>query len=61
MFKNTKGLLKERVVKFYDKDQHNFNSTKSKKSISPITVNDLNSRQIEFINSFYQKAFNLNL
>ena len=61
LFKNTKGLLKERVVKFYDKDQHNFNSTKSKKSISPITVNDLNSRQIEFINSFYQKDFNLNL
>ena len=61
LFKNTKGLLKERVVKFYDKDQQNFNSTKSKKSISPITVNDLNSRQIEFINSFYQKDFNLNL
>ena len=61
LFKNTKGLLKERVVKFYDKDRYNFNSTKSKKSISPITVNDLNSRQIEFINSFYQKDFNLNL
>tara|TARA_B100001057_G_scaffold305555_1_gene305679 strand:- start:767 stop:1474 length:708 start_codon:yes stop_codon:yes gene_type:complete len=61
LVKYTKGLLKERVVKFYDKDQYNFNSTKSKKSISAITVNDLNSRQIEFINSFYQKDFNLNL
>ena len=61
LFKNTKGVLKDRVVKFYEKDKYKINSTKSKKINSPMTVNDLNSRQIEFINSFYQKDFNLNL
>ena len=61
MFKNTKGVLKDRVVKFYEKDKYKINSTKSKKINSPMTVNDLNSGQIEFINSFYQKDFNLNL
>jgi hypothetical protein len=61
LFKNTKGVLKDRVVKFYEKDKYKINSTKSKKINSPMTVNDLNSGQIEFINSFYQKDFNLNL
>lgn len=61
LINNSKGLFKERVLKFYDKDKFNFNSTKSKKNILPITVNDLNSKQIEFINTFYQKDFNLNL
>ncbi|MBD1136031.1 sulfotransferase family 2 domain-containing protein [Pelagibacterales bacterium SAG-MED49] len=61
LLNNTKGLLKNRVVKFYDNEEYYFNSSKSRKIHSQIKIEDLNDEQKHFINIFYKKDFSLNL
>ena len=61
LLNNTKGLIKDKVVKFYDNKEFYINSSKSKKIHSPIKIEDLNDEQKHFINIFYKKDFNLDL